>query len=453
MTTAKPRVLDFTNSDQWSPEAIFKVLSHGRRLERPEDLDRPSFKIIKRPDGTLKVIEKEIPHERIVRAAELWAEMHKRPGFKPHHFFKHPELADINSIMLRRRVEEYLAKNPQPGRSGKSGDNDRPRVWNAKDLESAKPKSWLAKHRIPRSGVTVLVGDEGIGKSLFWVWIVAAVTTGDALPEYGIPEREPQHVRLVLTEDDWSTEVRPRLELSGADLDYVSVICEKKDGSGSPTFPSDDMDLLYERTADGATPVLVIVDAWLDTVPGGLNVQTPQDARLALHPWKDVAVQTSAAVLLMTHTNRAKGKARDKYGITGELRKKARMTLFAQTNDRKQLLIGPEKANGTAIVPSSVFSIDVVQVRPPTDDDDGTVARLEFVEDSDHTAGEIADSDGMSPEQMWLINQLAEGPQKNVIERAIAEGFKAYRIRLAAKELKVKFERVGFPAESQWSLP
>ena len=356
---ASARVLDFTHTDQWEPGAQLRALAGGRQLERPEDVDGPYLRIARRPDGTLKVIEKEVPHERIVRAVELLTEMQERPGFKPHHFFKHTELEDIPSRLLKKKIDAYL-ESPAPIHSG--GDNDRQRVWNARDLEPAKPKAWLAKQRIPRNGVTVLVGDEGIGKSLFWVWIVAAVTTGNALHEFGIPEREPQHVRLVLTEDDWSTEVLPRLELSGADLDYVSVICANRDGSGSPTFPSDDMGLMYEKT-NGATPVLVIVDAWLDTVPGGLNVQTPQDARLALHPWKDVAVQTGAAVLLMTHTNRAKGKARDKYGITGELRKKARMTLFAQTNERGQLLIGPEKANGTAIVASSVFSIDVVQVR------------------------------------------------------------------------------------------
>ncbi|WP_445163212.1 AAA family ATPase [Mycobacterium sp. Dal123C01] len=329
-------------------------------------------------------------------------------------------------------------------------DSSRPRVWKATDLESSKPKVWLAKQRIPRSGVTVLVGDEGIGKSLLWVWIVGAVTTGKPLPEFGIPTRDPQHVRLVLTEDDWSTEVRPRLELAGADLNYVTVIAAAKDGSGTPVFPSEDMDLLYEDPV----PALVIVDAWLDTVPGSLNVQTPQDARLALHPWKDVAVHTGAAVVLMTHTNRAKGTAREKYGITGELRKKARMALFAQRDDQGRLSVGPEKANGTAIVFPSLFTIEVVQVRPPTDDDDGTVARVKYLSEAKQTAGELADSNADSPEKIWLQEYLADGQtHKNVVQAGFEEGFKRYKIRQAAKELGVIITRVGFPAVSEWSLP
>ena len=33
---------------------------------------------------------------------------------------------------------------------------------------AAQPR-WLAKDRLPRAAVTLLIGDEGIGKSLLWV--------------------------------------------------------------------------------------------------------------------------------------------------------------------------------------------------------------------------------------------------------------------------------------------
>lgn len=323
-------------------------------------------------------------------------------------------------------------------------------MWKATQLARGKAKKWLAKQRIPRAGVTVLVGDEGIGKSLFWVWIVAAITTGKPLPEFGLPARDPQHVRLVVTEDDWSTDVRPRLEVAGADLRYIDVIACERDGSGSPVFPSDDLALLYQEPI----PVLIVVDAWLDTVPSSLNVQTPQDARLALHPWKDVAVQLDAAVLLMTHTNRDTGSsARNKYGITGELRKKARMALFAQRDERGRLAIGPEKANGTRIVPASMFTIDSVQVRPPTDDDDGTVPRLRYVGESDQDMTEHVSGD-MKPEAKWLIEFLcdADKSRTEVFDAATEKGFKRHAVYAASRSLKVKQERNGFQGQTMWSL-
>ena len=41
-------------------------------------------------------------------------------------------------------------------------------------------------------------------------------------------------------------------------------------------------------------PDLVVVDAWLDTVPASLQVKDPQQARIALHPWKDAATTLDA---------------------------------------------------------------------------------------------------------------------------------------------------------------
>jgi hypothetical protein len=51
------------------------------------------------------------------------------------------------------------------------------------------------------------------------------------------PAREPGAVLLVLTEDDWSEIVLPRLIVAGADLDRIEAICADNDGTGSPTFP------------------------------------------------------------------------------------------------------------------------------------------------------------------------------------------------------------------------
>ncbi len=436
---AEPRVIDFGRSGDWGHRVFVNTLPReATRTEHSHvDLDTISPIVLEHLRGLASKLKSQDGYRS--QFVALSKPYHTRLG------------ADVDGVLdlVWRETKGVSMTRPKEQPVADDDPEARPRVWKAKDLEPSKPKVWLAKQRIPRSGVTVLVGDEGIGKSLLWVWIVGAVTTGNPLPEFGIPARNPEYVRLILTEDDWATEVRPRLELVGADLDYVTVIATAKDGSGAPVFPSDDMALLYEDPV----PALVVVDAWLDTVPGSLNVQTPQDARKALHPWKDVAVQTGAAVVLMTHTNRAKGTAREKYGITGELRKKARMALYAQRDDQGRLQVGPEKANGTAIVSSSMFTIEVVQVRPPTDDDDGTVAQVKYVGTSDHSAAELADSSTISPEQMWLINHLAEGPRQNVVERAVDEGFKAYKIRLAAKELKVKFDRVGYPAVSEWSLP
>jgi hypothetical protein len=332
-----------------------------------------------------------------------------------------------------------------------------PRLWAATDLRPAAQPRWLAKNRLLRAAINLLIGDEGIGKSLFWVWIVAAVTTGRHLPEFGIPARDPAHVILVCTEDDWTTTVQPRLDVAGADLAMVQMICIDDDGSGAPVFPRD---LFLIAEADPA-PALVVVDAWLDTVPAALSVRDPQQARQALHPWKELATATDAAVLLLCHTNRvASANARDRYGATIELRKKARMTQFAQLDEDGLLVVGPEKANTAATVEASKFTISPIQHFPPTDDHDGTVPLLSYLGESTQTAREhlaanyAADHDSGSGDDAvaWLAAFLAAGPRWSTDIHSAREeaGISEKKLKSAKKRLNVASGRTG--SDGPWFM-
>jgi hypothetical protein len=340
----------------------------------------------------------------------------------------------------------------------------RPAVWKATELEPARRVEWLANRRIVAGATNYMLGPEGIGKSLFLVWLTALVTTGRPFPEFGIPARAPRTVVLVLTEDDWSTIARPRLEVAGADLDFVRVICAEKDGSGAPTFP-EDMTVVETAAADAA---VVIVDAWADTLPGSLSVKDPQQARQALHPWKELATRTGVAVLLSGHTNREKGaNVRNAYGLTGELRKKARMTILAQPDQDEDgvFTIGPEKSNVAAPVPASRFRIDPVQVFVPTEDSDGTVPRLVWVGDAEQSARDLYadaaaaehgdDSEDRNEADKWLRAFLAGGVQKatEVYSAADANGFSKDQVKRAKRRIGAVADRPENPGPWYWSLP
>lgn len=339
-----------------------------------------------------------------------------------------------------------------------------PRLFKATDLHGSHRLEWIARSRIPKAAVTILVGDEGIGKSLLWVWIVASLTTGTALPEFGIPARgAAMKVLLIFTEDEWSSTIRPRLEVAGADLDFITVICTEEDGSGSPVFPRD-MNLVLE-----AGPDLVIVDAFADTVDARLTLKDPQQARLALHPWKEAATQTGAGIILLTHTNRIDSRsARDKYGLTAELRKKARMTLYAQQDDEGLLVVGPEKSNIVGPVAASKFSIRGVQVFDPTEESDGTVPLLEWVGDSEKTAREHVEAafvaahedpdgtDDRTEAEMWLEDYLTENPGAFSTDVKVAASkvkIAERTLKRAAQSLQINYGSSGFPRRTTWTLP
>ncbi len=200
---AEPREIDFGQCGDWEHRVFVNALPRkATYTERPlVDLSGVNPLVLQHVQTVASRVREHGGYKS--QFVEVTQPFHRHLG------------ADADGVLDRvwREAKGVTVAYPKDRPVADDADNARPRVWKATDLESSKPKTWLAKHRIPRSGVTVLVGDEGIGKSLLWVWIVGAVTTGKPLPEFGIPARDPQHVRLILTEDDWSTEVRPRLEV------------------------------------------------------------------------------------------------------------------------------------------------------------------------------------------------------------------------------------------------
>jgi hypothetical protein len=104
-----------------------------------------------------------------------------------------------------------------------------------------------------------LVGDEGIGKSLWTIRAMASVTTGKAWGPFTITG-DPEDVILIATEDGWSDTIRPRLDVAEADLERLYVFSEKDDGTGTPIFP----EAMAKLHAAPIRPALVVVDAWID---------------------------------------------------------------------------------------------------------------------------------------------------------------------------------------------
>lgn len=241
-------------------------------------------------------------------------------------------------------------------------------------MAESEPVTWrLAPGYLAAGKVNLLVGDEGIGKSLWSIRAMASVTTGSAWGPFTIAS-DPADVILIATEDGWADTIRPRLEVADADLDRVYVFSQSTDGTGPPMFPND-MDVLRKQLI---TPSLVVVDAWIDTVPGGLPVKDTQKARAAIAPWKAYAADTNAAALLVAHTNRGdRNNLRNTYGLSVALRQVARSALYAAEDpDTGALLVGPDKGNLGARAMAERFERTPVQKFESTTGNDGTVARL-----------------------------------------------------------------------------
>lgn len=455
---ATARVLDFSRCVDDGYRAQVTAINGGKGIRHPLDIVDGPTTYFERKDGSLGYIDREVSEADIARAEAILADVIARDGRRSE-YFKHPDLRDIPVMMLRRIAygdKGVMTKKDQEPVSDGTGMTDHgPTVWAATDLDKPRPRKWLAKNRIPRGAVTVLVGDEGIGKSLFWVWIVVAVSTGNALPEFGIPARKGGgHVRLILTEDDWTT-THERLVEAGANLTNISIVCSRKDGSvGSVTIPGDE-ELLYQDPV----PVLTVIDALADTMPP-MNTTNTVQVRKVLSVYQECAEATQGAIILVSHTNRD-GNAkstRDKFGLSGELRKKARMTLYAQEDGQGCLSVGPDKTNTSRGGNASLFRIDAKQARPATDDDDGTVPVLTYVADDHRTANETVRENANDVKAAkvpvaatWLEDLLSDGPvwASKARESAKAHGFSDYSVTQAREYLAIKVRKEN-KHQGQW---
>lgn len=326
------------------------------------------------------------------------------------------------------------------------------RLYKANDMAASEPVTWLlAPGSLAAGKVNLLVGDEGIGKSLWTIRAMSHVSTGTAWGPFVIAG-EPADVILIATEDTWADTIRPRLEVVEADLERIHLFSESPDGTGLPMFP-DDMDKLR---SSGVIPSLIVVDAWIDTVHGGLVVKDPQKARQAVGPWKSYAADTGAAVLLVTHTNRGERQnVRNTYGLSGALRQVARSTLYAAEDpDTGALLVGPEKSNLGGKAMAERFIRTPVVYFTATATSDGTVPRLDhFGTDAmsitDILASQSSDIQPVERKTVaidrWVAAALANGPVKStdLDELAKGHGYSRDQVQRSRERLCVDAKKVG----------
>jgi len=131
------------------------------------------------------------------------------------------------------------------------------RLHKGSEMAASQPVNWLlTPGYLAKGKPNLLVGAEGIGKSLWTIRAMASVTTGEAWGPFTITEK-PEDVVLIATEDGWSDTIRPRLEVAGADLSKLHILSEELDGTGPAT--SKDLAVLENS---GIQPALVVLDAF-----------------------------------------------------------------------------------------------------------------------------------------------------------------------------------------------
>ena len=161
------------------------------------------------------------------------------------------------------------------------------------------------ERRVPIGAMTLMPGEEGIGKTTVGIRLMADLTRGLLLGEH---RGKPQHVLIVATEDGIDDVVTPRLQQAGADLDRVHFVRARLgvDGSRHEVILPRDLDAMSEvvRRIDVA---LIWIDSLVTTLPEDLKSIAYKDVAKVLRKINDWAHQERVAVIAPWHLNKATG--------------------------------------------------------------------------------------------------------------------------------------------------
>jgi putative DNA primase/helicase len=309
------------------------------------------------------------------------------------------------------------------------------RVVRMSDVEPEEVE-WLWCPYIPLRKLTMLDGEEGIGKSWLLCAVAGRVSRGQALP-FG-DEAMPGNVLLLSgSEDGLADTIRPRLDSVGADCDKVFAVSEPF------TFDQSGLIKLACLIAE-LQPSLVIIDPLFDYVGTRTDINRDNESRAATKPLREIAARFGCAVVAVRHIGKSKGN--------GEARAAGLGGIGFRAAGRSGLLVGcdPQDRKKRAMVLTKSNLADISQAKAVgfTIEDGGffwlgesnltaksMLARLEDQE----TRSAQTDATGV------LRDLLREGvrPAKEVQAEMRSAGFTDDMIRRARERLRIKPQKEG----------
>ena len=286
----------------------------------------------------------------------------------------------------------------------------------------AKPQGWVWKGVIPEGQVTLLMGEPGVGKSLFAMDAIARLTRGERGLQF-VDQGEPGQVILFSGEDGIASVVRNRLDAANAALHLVNVVVNdtdtsiKKPGSARSRLDEEtqieSLELYLTLLHESGEPCRLIV---VDPVKSLLNATNGRDdakLRATMEKLTELANRTGVAILLIATPSKVeKGKRGDWTPTSPVLAEVARSvwTIVRDPNEPGRRILLPVKTNLCDTPPGLGFTIQDQRIRWENEWVRQTAEQ--FVSDSTETEKlqHVAEKSELSRVTEWVKSQLNGAP-------------------------------------------
>jgi hypothetical protein len=317
---------------------------------------------------------------------------------------------------------------------------------------------FLVPGRVPLGAVTLLAGDPGLGKSTLTALWAAQTTRGDF-------DGGPATVLIANAEDALGSVIVPRLAAAGANLEGVEFFTAR-DAHGERGFTIPDDVPALEALARESGARLVIIDPLNAHLGDGINAHRDHGIRRALAPLAGMAERLGAAVVVVSHLNKAQGtdalyRVGGSIGNVGAARSVLLFTRDPDDPDGGRRAVAHVKCNWARLAPTIIY-----------EHQEATAAaggahveshRLAYVGESETVAHDLLNpdrDDTPSSQRERADEVLADAlgdsgwhRAKEVETIAARAGVSRRTLYRAASEAGVERERRGQPPVGFWRLP
>ncbi|MCL1999910.1 MAG: AAA family ATPase [Planctomycetes bacterium] len=315
-----------------------------------------------------------------------------------------------------------------------------------------EPIRWLWPKRIALGKLNMLVGDPGLGKSFITCDLAARVSTGRTWPDEA-PSPGAGWVMLLNAEDGEGDTIKPRLRAARADMAKIAVMAAVDHGRLFSLGKH--LDELARCAAMLPDLRLIVIDP-VTAFMSGIDSHKNSDVREALAPLSELACQTGAAVLAVSHLNKGSGQA--VYRATGSLAfiaaSRSVWAVAKDRQDRDRRVFLPVKNNLGNDKTGLAYSINGFCDPPFVDWDPSPVeADIDDMLNQD-ARRPLPRSSATAAVDEWLEAFLGSGEKASteIYGAGKAAGFSEGQLQRSRKRIGARVKRDGMPSRSFWSL-
>lgn len=370
------------------------------------------------------------------------------------------ELHTKDPASFKEKFQEALAAAKPIGEAINHSDSrhDSPLPFRLASDIPMVPITWLWRGRIAAGMLAILDGDPGLGKSTLLSDLTARITRGMPMPGEDIGSA-PAGVVLISFEEHQGAVMTPRLVAAGADLCRVAIW-----NLDDVSFNLVDSLAVLADMIRAVGAKLVVIDPLMAALPTSLNAHRDQDVRSVLAPLSKLAENTSAAILMVRHLNKAGGvsavyRGGGSIGIIAAARTGLTLATDPKLDDADEddgsRVLATSKCNVGRAAPSLRLRI----VSAPSPAPGIEVARAEWgttcKESADNLLQPSEERSAIAQAMVFVRDLMKDGPlpASIALEALAANGITDRTASRARKKLGVIAKREGIKGKWWWHLP